>query len=226
MDGSMARIRVSVCANTGPADVASCVQGGVDAVGVLVGVRHVAEDAVGLDAARQILEGVPPYLGRYAVTHLTELDDLLGVVDALPIDTLQVHDQAAPETLEALRRVRPGLRLLKAIHVHPDQEPDWESYVDVVDGIVLDSIDPDADRIGGTGRVHDWSASARIVKSCPIPVILAGGLTPGNVAAAVDAVGPWAVNVNSGVESGGQKDLSRVRALVEAANSCSRSTSG
>jgi phosphoribosylanthranilate isomerase len=222
----MARIRVSVCANTGPADVASCVQGGVDAVGVLVGIRHVADDAVPLDRAREILENVPPYLGRYAVTHLTELGDLLGVVDALPIDTLQVHDRAAPETLAALRQARPGLRLLKAIHVHPDRDSDWQAYVDVVDGIVLDSVDPEADRIGGTGRVHDWSVSARIVEVCPIPVILAGGLTPANVAAAVDAVGPWAVNVNSGVESGGQKDVDRVRALVEAANSCSRLTSG
>lgn len=195
-------------------------------MGVLVGVRHVAEDAVNLEVAGELLRWVPPYIGRYAVTHQSELDDLVAVVDALPIDTLQIHDRADPATLAALRHARPGLRLLKAVHIRPDEEVGWSAYVDVADAIVLDSVDLAADRIGGTGRVHDWSASADVVQACPIPVILAGGLTPDNVAAAVATVGPWAVNVNSGVESGGRKDVGRVRALVEAANSCSRSTSG
>jgi phosphoribosylanthranilate isomerase len=219
----MARIRVSVCANTGPADVEACVRGGADAIGVLVGVRHVAEDAVSVEVADQVLCSVPPYLGRYAVTHQSEQDDLLAVVDALPIDTLQVHDWADPAEL---RRARPGLRVLKAVHVRPGEEPGWDAFVDVVDAIVLDSLDPTSDRIGGTGKIHDWAASAAVVKACPIPVILAGGLTPENVAKGVATVGPWAVNVNSGVESSGRKDVVRVRALVEAANSCSRSTSG
>lgn len=219
------RIRVSVCANTGPADVEACVAGGADAIGVLVGVRHVAEDAISLDAAGEILRRVPPYLGRYAVTHQSAPDELLRVVDALPIDTLQVHDLVDPAILATLRQQRPGLRLLKAVHVRPDEEPGWKPYVHVVDAIVLDSVDPSSDRIGGTGMVHDWATSAEVVRRCPIPVVLAGGLTPANVPEAVVTVAPWAVNVNSGVEREGRKDVGLVRALVEAANSCSRSTS-
>lgn len=219
------RIRVSVCANTGPDDVAACVDGGADAVGVLVGVRHRAEDAVTVDVAAHMLGLVPPYIDRYAVTHLSAYEDLVALIDALPIDTLQVHDETAPGTLAAVKAARPSLRLLKAVHVRPDGQPDWEAYAEIADALVLDSVDPAADRIGGTGKVHDWSKSAAVVETCPVRVVLAGGLTPDNVAAAVTAVKPWAVNVNSGVERGGRKDVGRVRALVEAANSCSLSTS-
>lgn len=218
-----ARIRVSVCANTGADDVMACIAGGADAVGVLVGVRHVAEDAISLGDAVDVLRRVPPYIGRYAVTHLVDLQELVELVDLLPIDALQLHDDVDPAVLRAVRDARPGVRILKAVHVRSDGPAEWVPYAGVVDALILDSIDPGADRIGGTGKVHDWSASAQVVGSSHLPVVLAGGLTPDNVAEAVRTVRPWAVNVNSGVEVQARKDADKVRSFVEAANSCSRS---
>jgi phosphoribosylanthranilate isomerase len=209
---------VSVCAVTSEADISACVRGGADAIGVLVEVSHPAPDVVPLHEAARLLARVPPYVGRYAVTHLLDATALLRVIDALPIDTLQVHGYAPPPVLAALRTARPGIRLLKSVHIDSDREPSWQDYSKLADGLILDSIDRATGRIGGTGKVHDWSVSAQIASKCPIRVILAGGLTPDNVADGVATVGPWAVNVNSGVEVDGRKDADRIRAFVEAAN--------
>lgn len=217
------RIRVSVCANTSTADVTACIAGGADAVGVLVGVTHVAEDAVSLTRATEILSGVPPYIGRYAVTHLTDFAGLLEIATVLPIDILQVHAEPEPAVIARLRNENPSLRIIKAVHIAPDQRPDWEPYIAVADAFILDSIDLSADRIGGTGQVHDWSISAAVAMVSPHPVILAGGLRPENVRRAVSQVRPWAVNVNSGVESDGYKDVERIRTFVREVNQFSHS---
>lgn len=216
--GSGQRVRVSVCALRSAADGLAAVDGGADAVGVLVGTTHRAEDAVPVDEARRLLVHVPPGVGRYAVTHLDEVADLVGLARALPVDTLQLHDLVAPVVLAAVRRVVPAVRLVKALHV-TDEPPDWRPFAAVADAILLDTVDPAAGRIGGTGKVHDWGLSAQVARDCPLPVILAGGLTPENVAEAVRVVRPWAVNVNSGVEVDGAKDRRRVAAFVRAATS-------
>jgi phosphoribosylanthranilate isomerase len=93
------------------------------------------------------------------------------------------------------------------------------AYAEVADAILLDSRT--ADRLGGTGRTHDWAVSARIVAALvPLPAYLAGGLTPGNVAAAIARVRPAGVDVNSGVEdAAGRKDPARLRAFIAAARS-------
>ena len=85
-----------------------------------------------------------------------------------------------------------------------------------MDGIILDSRT--TDRLGGTGLTHDWSISRRIVEELPLPVILAGGLTPDNLEAAINAVHPYAVDVNSGVETDQKKDPEKVRKFIEIAH--------
>ncbi|CAO5186959.1 N-(5'-phosphoribosyl)anthranilate isomerase [Frankia sp. AiPs1] len=207
------RLRTSVCANQSDADVIACVEGGADAIGVLVQIRHRAEDAVDLPSAAGLLARVPPYVGRYAVTHSTSVEEILTLA-RLPIDTIQLHGDVDPAAIPALRAAAPHLRLLKAIHVADDRAPSVDPWVFLVDGLVIDSIHRAEDRIGGTGRTHDWSVSAAIVASSPIPVILAGGLHPENVGDAVRTVRPWAVNVNSGVERHGVKSSELVEQFV------------
>src|SRR3712207_9374460 len=114
-----------------------------------------------------------------------------------------------------LRRLRalapPGARLLKAVHVTGDNALGHAlSYAAHADALVLDTRT--ADRLGGTGKTHDWSISARIVDAvAPHPVYLAGGLRPENVAEAVARVRPAGVDVNSGVEDAeGSKDERRM----------------
>jgi len=198
-------------------DVEAVVAGGADAVGVLVLTRHRAEDSVTLDQARRLLSRVPPYVVRYAVTHATDGDELARITGELPVDTIQLQDDVAVTVVVRLRAIHPGIRLVKALHVHDgrvDEPSPWET---LVDALVVDSVDPSQDRIGGTGMVHDWALSAGLARRTSLPLVLAGGLTPANVAAAIDVVRPWAVNVNSGVEQDGTKDETLVRAFVDAA---------
>ena len=212
------RVRISVCAARDDEDVLAVVAGGADAVGVLVQTRHLAEDAVDLAVGAKILDLVPAYVGRYAVTHASSLEELVACIDALPIDTLQLHDHVAPDVVTRLRDRRPHVRLLKAIHV-TNKVPSLAPWDELCDGLVFDSVNPAEDRIGGTGKVHDWHLTARAAQAAAGPAILAGGLTPDNVRDAVRSVQPWAVNVNSGVELKGRKIEKLVREFVMAANS-------
>ena len=107
-----------------------------------------------------------------------------------------------------------GTKLIQAIHVVNDTAiAEAAALEPLVDALLLDSRT--AERIGGTGQTHDWSISRRIVEACGKPVILAGGLTPTNLASALAAVRPAGVDVNSGVENAaGEKDPDRVRSFV------------
>jgi phosphoribosylanthranilate isomerase len=86
------------------------------------------------------------------------------------------------------------------------------------DALILDTYDPVTGRHGATGKTHDWAVSRRVVEVVNVPVILAGGLTPENVAEAIRTVRPWGVDVHTGVERpDGSTDHERVRAFVSAA---------
>ncbi len=214
-------MRLSICANQSPEDIHACVSGGADAVGVLIQVRHLAEDAVGLDTAAELLKRVPPYVGRYAVTHAVTAEEALAGANALAIDTLQLHDEISPEDVATIRAERPDLRLIKAVPI-AETVPDTSVWHELVDALIVDSVDPSAARIGGTGLTHNWDLSAELVRRCPLPVILSGGLRPENTAEAVAAVQPWSVNVNSGVETGGKKSAQKVAAMLNQARQASR----
>jgi phosphoribosylanthranilate isomerase len=128
---------------------------------------------------------------------------------------------AVPEAeLRELRQRCPGVRLVQVIHVQDERAIDAALAVERwVDALLLDSGRPDAaiKQLGGTGRVHDWTVSARLREAVHVPVWLAGGLRPDNVAAAVDRVRPHGIDVCTGVRTAGALDASRLTALVHAA---------
>ncbi len=125
-------------------------------------------------------------------------------------DVLQVH--RVPSGWKLDREFFAGLEIWRALN--PD-----ELYFDdggfAFDRYLLDSYDPKT--IGGTGRVCDWSKARALVKSLDTPILLAGGLSPENVADAIEQVKPWGVDVSSGVEiNPGVKDLAKVEAFIAA----------
>jgi phosphoribosylanthranilate isomerase len=212
-------VRVKICGITSPAEARLAERLGAHAVGLLVGRVHASPDFVEPAAARLIARSLPPFVAAVLVTHVDEPDALVRLASAVPCPVLQLHSDLDGA---ALRELRPRLeprKIIGKVSVEDATAVDRAREIEpFVDAIVLDSRDRATNRVGGTGLVHDWSISARIVAAAGVPIILAGGLTPDNVAAAVRAVQPWGVDVNSGVESSdGRKDESRMRRFIEAA---------
>ncbi|MEY4352359.1 MAG: hypothetical protein RLZZ609_600 [Cyanobacteriota bacterium] len=207
-------MRLKLCGLRSPTDLAVALAAGVDAVGFILGARHRTEDEVTPEQAAAWVATLPPFVSSVMVTHLQEKVAILSLFHQVAPTTLQLQDSLPLGDLNALRTALPGTKLIQAIHVENSSAIDQAlAIAPFVDGLLLDSRT--ADRIGGTGRTHDWRISRQIVERANRPVILAGGLTPDNLAAALTAVGPAAVDVNSGAEDAdGHKDPERVRALV------------
>jgi phosphoribosylanthranilate isomerase len=135
-----------------------------------------------------------------------------------------------PADVVALRAVMPpDLTILQAISVTgAESVAEAQAYAVVADMLILDTQHPDIPGLGASGMTHDWSVSRAIVEAVRVPVILAGGLSPANVADAVRRVRPWGVDsathTNETRPGGGQrKDLAKVRAFVESARAAAGS---
>lgn len=214
-------IRVKICGIRRLEDARVAAAAGADAIGLLVGRRHPSADFLESEAAALIVALCPPFVTPVLVTHLDDPLEVHSLARDLGVSTIQIHSEMTPAGVRELRRLGgPGWRLLKSCHVaSADSLAYGEPYRDDVDGFVLDSFNPVTGQVGGTGLLNDWELAARIVAHhAPLPVLLAGGLNPENVASAVARVAPFGVDVNSGTKGpDGFKDPARVRAFIRAA---------
>jgi phosphoribosylanthranilate isomerase len=149
---------------------------------------------------------------------LEDPGSIISLATALPCPVIQLHGEIAPAAvLELSRQLRPR-KIIAKVSVEGEVPLERARQLNsCADALVLDSIDRSTDRVGGTGLVHDWSISARIARESILPIVLAGGLTTDNVGQAIAVVKPWAVDVNSGVETpDGDKSEQRLRAFIRA----------
>lgn len=190
-------VKVKICGITREEDLDAAVNAGADAVGFVVGVDSSPRNLALTEAAR-LISRVPPFVTSVLVTAPRIIGDF-AVYKKLKPDVIQVHG----ENVDTAKRVRlrlPNTRLIWAVNVQLVSRLDAVSRAAKLFNAVL--IDSFADgRYGGTGVVHNWDLSRRVKRAVqPQPLILAGGLTPENVAEAVCTVEPYAVDVSSGVE--------------------------
>jgi phosphoribosylanthranilate isomerase len=179
------------------------------------------EDLSDADAA-SIVRGLPRGVRAVLITYLDRADDVHALASSLGVAAVQLHGDVALPEIERLRRLSPDLLLVKSLVVRPGGEAALARTVaacaPLVDAFLTDTFDPATGATGATGRTHDWAVSARLVELSPRPVILAGGLTPSNVAGAIARVRPAAVDVHTGVEGpDGRKRRDLVEAFVAAA---------
>ena len=194
-------MRVKVCGIKTEQELETAVSAGADAVGFLVGQVHASHDFILASTAARLVRMLPPYVVPVLVTHLTEPSAVWELVEQTSIPTIQLHGGNTVEQVACLRdRLGPAGKLVYAVHViDTEVVPAPEAYYPFVDAILLDSMDRSAGKVGGTGITHNWNVSAAVVASAPLPVILAGGLNPVNVAGAIRQVRPFAVDANSGL---------------------------
>jgi phosphoribosylanthranilate isomerase len=208
--------RVKICGLTDPADVAAAVAAGAAYLGFVFFPRSPRH----LDPSRAaaLAAGVPPGLCKVALTVDATDAGLDAILAALPADMLQLHGTESPARVTAIK-ARYGLPVMKAIGVAgPEDMAAIDAYSEVADQLLIDAKPAKGALPGGNGLAFDWQLlSAR--KYWRRPWMLAGGLTPDNVAEAIARTGARQVDVSSGVESApGRKDAGLIRAFLDAAH--------
>lgn len=215
----MGRVRLKVCCIKSAEEACVAIDCGADAIG-LVSAMPSGPGPIPDPLITQIAEGVPPPVATFLLTSETEPSAVVDHARRARVNTLQlVDDGVTPDVYDAVRSELPTLRIVQVIHVIDDQSVEHAvSVAPRVDALLLDSGAPKAAvrELGGTGRVHDWRLSRRIVEESSRPVFLAGGITPDNVAEAVGSVRPYGIDLCSGVRTDGRLDEAKLRSLTMA----------
>lgn len=217
-------MRVKICGVRTLTDAIAAVDAGADAIGLNCypgSPRFVDEQT-----ARQIVRALPPFVTAVGVVVNPSASDVLRLFEQVGLSHFQCHRTDAATLLPALAQRQLGTTCAYGIGSETDLDlalaeiAVWSRYpgAAAVQGILVDAKSPDSGVHGGTGLTAPWELLAGV--KWPYPVVLAGGLTPSNVAHAIRTVRPYAVDVASGVESApGIKDGAKMRSFVQAAAS-------
>lgn len=198
---------------------------GVDHIGFVAGDYSLVYGELSFAQAHQMAASLPKTARSLALTMATDVDEILRMAEAVQPNIVHISSDPEEVGLEAMDRLRnrlsPQVKLMKAIPVGGEDSLRLAlDYSPLSDFLLLDTKVTGMPGVGATGRVHDWKISRRIVESVPIPVILAGGLTPENVGQAITEVNPAGVDSNTATNLPGDpvnKDLHRIQAFVAAA---------
>ena len=194
------------------------VHAGASAVGL---VSHMPSGP-GVIADTQIAEiaaKVPPAIGTFLLTSLQGVDEIVAQQRLCRTNTIQICDRLTRGTHRELKHALPGISIVQVIHVTgPESVDEAAAVAEHVDAILLDSGNQKlaVKELGGTGRTHDWSLSRTIRERVNVPLFLAGGLTAENVARAIREVGPFALDVCSGVRTDGKLDREKMARFFSA----------
>ncbi len=203
----LTRTRIKICGITNNEDAAAAVEFGADALGFIFfrGSKRYIDPA----AAGEIISKLPPFITAVGVFVNQDLDEIKEIIDIAGVSAVQLHGDETPEFCSSV-----PAKVIKALRVKDNIDTDSLAQYPV-QAILLDTYSDS--EYGGTGKSFDWG----ILKDIKIEqkIILSGGLSPDNVAQATDAVRPYAVDVNSGVEAGpGKKDHEKLKKFIEAIN--------
>ena len=210
--------RVKVCCIGSVEEARTAIEAGASALGLVShmpsGPGVISEDLIAEIAAR-----VPPPVATFLLTSLQDADAIVAQQRRCRTNTIQLCDSLPEAGYAVLRRALPGIALVQVIHVRDEGAFDEaRAAAPHVDALLLDSGNPSLQvkELGGTGRVHDWAVSRRIRDEAGVPVFLAGGLRPDNVADAVRRVAPFGLDLCSGVRTDGRLDADRLRRFFAA----------
>lgn len=167
----------------------------------------------------EIADTVPPGVATFLLTSRQDAASIIAQQRRCGTNTIQICDHLLDGTYEEIRTAWPGIKLVQVIHVTgPESVDEAARIAPRVDAILLDSGNQSlaVKELGGTGRTHDWELSRRIREAISIPLFLAGGLRPDNVAGAVAQVEPFGLDICSGVRTDGRLDEGKLAAFFSA----------
>ncbi len=215
------RTRLKVCCISSREEAALAIRLGAEALG-LVSAMPSGPGVIDEALITEIARSVPPPVATFLLTSRTTGEAIADQVAACGTSVVQIVDAIDPREYAVIRRRLPSLRIVQVLHVWEDGAIDEaRRCAPLVDALLLDSgrprpADGSAPTLGGTGQVHNWEVSARIVRAVDRPVFLAGGLSMTNAAEAVRVVRPFGLDVCSGVRTASRLDEDKLCAMIEA----------
>jgi len=210
--------RIKICCIQNLSEAKTAISFGAAAIGLVArmpsGPGPIADGLI-----KEIAAAIPPPVATFLLTSHTSAVDIIRHHGRTNTNVIQIVDRLSDGTYGQLREALPSVRIVQVIHVTDENSVEEAIRVSQsVDAILLDSGNPNltVKELGGTGRVHNWKLSRKIREVVACPVFLAGGLTPGNARAAIEAVEPFAVDVCSGVRTNGVLDPVKLDRFVTA----------
>jgi phosphoribosylanthranilate isomerase len=212
-------VRVQIAGVSSLEEALAAERAGADALGFTLRLPSGVHDGLTEAKARDIIAQLPPFIASVVITYVATAREAVELCRYLGTMALQLHGEFPTGDLRLIRAALPHLKIIRAVHVTgPQAVAQARALERHVDAIILDTYDPLSGRGGATGKTHDWQVSRQIVDAVRAPIILAGGLTPDNVAAAIGTVSPWAVDVHTGVEDAdGTRNLATLRTFIRCA---------
>ncbi len=207
------KTRVKICCISSVAEAVLAIRHGASALG-LVSAMPSGPGVIAEETIAEIAATVPPGVATFLLTSQHDAESIIAQQRRCRVNTIQLVDAVEPDCHAKLRAALPGIGLVQVIHVTGEESVrEAIAVAGKVDALLLDSGNQKLaiKELGGTGRTHDWRISRKIVESVRVPVFLAGGLRPENVATAVREVRPFGLDVCSGLRTNGQLDESKVR---------------
>ena len=212
------RPRVKICCIKSVEEAALAIACGASAVG-LVSAMPSGPGIISEDEIAAIAKTVPPPIATFLLTSAHAPDAIIAQQRRCRTNTLQLCDHLPISVYPLLRAALPGIALVQVVHIVDATSVDYARAAAAhVDALLLDSgnLRLPVKELGGTGRTHDWTLSRRIRDSIRIPLFLAGGLNPANVAAAIAAVEPFGLDLCGGVRTNDRLDPDRLQAFFAA----------
>ena len=209
--------RVKICCIASIEEAKLAIKYGVDAIGLVGNMPSgpgVIEDAT----IAQIAKFTPPPIATFLLTSETGSEKIISHQKKVNTNTIQLVDEVHPEAYSIIRNSLPAVKIVQVIHVIDEASIELAISISKhVDAILLDSGNPNlkVKELGGTGRTHNWKLSRKIVESVSIPIFLAGGLNPDNIAEAIESVNPFGVDVCSGLRTNGCLDEGKVEKFMK-----------
>ena len=214
--------RVKICCIRNVAEAALAIRHGAAALG-LVSAMPSGPGVIAEETIVEIAATVPPGIATFLLTCERDADSIIAQQQRCRVNTLQLCDSVEAGCHAKLRASLPGIALVQVIHVTgPESVDEAVSIAGKVDALLLDSGNQKlaVKELGGTGRAHDRRISRQIVESVRVPVFLAGGLMPENVATAIREVRPFGLDVCSGLRTDGNLDEEKVKRFFKSIASC------
>jgi len=189
------------------------IEAGASAVG-LVSAMPSGPGPIPEELIAEIAATIPPGVSSFLLTCLQDATSIIDQQRRLRVNTIQICDRLTEGSYQDLREALPGISLVQVVHVTgPEAVEEAIKVAPQVDAILLDSGNQSLaiKELGGTGRTHDWTLSRRIREAIEVPLFLAGGLNPANVAAAIREVQPFGIDVCSGLRTNGHLDREKLK---------------